>query len=383
MGAIALAVVAIVGSLTFGAGLTHLLDTPRLTGINWDVYIGYPTRSDLQGASVRIERSRIETVLADHPDVTAFAAGTVYDPFPQGRPLQLGPQRRPVFMISFAGGGELGPSLIRGRAPAAADEVLVGPETLDDLGLALGDTVDAYGQAGTWDVPGEETSMRVRIVGIGLIPLAGGEARLGRGATLTLDGVNRLNPQAEADGFWLRLAERSDSSVVVADLIGELGASTPGDDPGYYDRSVFDEFAAVGEIEHVDRAPQLFAAVMGVMALGVIVHVLASGLRANCRDLAVVRALGFRRRDVGRAIVWQSITYMLAALAVGVPIGVVVGRISWRLYAERLGAVPEPMVPWAELGLVAASALMLAGTIGLTLGRSTTSIRPAIALRTE
>ena len=225
--------------------------------------------------------------------------------------------------------------------------------------------------------------MRVRIVGIGVIPIAGGEARLGRGATLTLDGVTRLNPQAEADGYWLRLAERSDASVVVADLIGELGAAAPEDDPGYGDRSFFDELAAVREIEQVDRAPQLFAAVMGVMALGVIVHVLASGLRANRRDLAVVRALGFRRRDVGRAVAWQSITYMLAALAVGVPIGVVVGRISWRLYAERLGVVPEPMVPWPELGLVAASALTLAGIIGLLLSRSTTAMSPAMALRTE
>ena len=287
-------------------------------------------------------------------------------------------------MLSFAGGGELGPSLIRGRVPSAIDEMLVGPETLDDLGLALGDTVDVYGQAGTWDVPGEETSMRVRIVGIGVIPLAGGEARLGRGATLTLDGVTRLNPQAEADGYLatvrrtLRRQRGRRRSDRRARCIPARRAI-----PDTSTQSFFDEAVAVSEIEQVDRAPQLFAAVMGVMALGVIVHVLASGLRANRRDLAVVRALGFRRRDVGRAVAWQSITYMLAALAVGVPIGVVVGRISWRLYAERLGVVPEPMVPWPELGLVVASALMLAGAIGLVLGRSTTSIRPAMALRTE
>jgi hypothetical protein len=261
--------------------------------------------------------------------------------------------------------------------------MLVGPETLDDLGLSLGDTITVYGQAGTWEDPGEETSMRVRIVGIGVIPMAGGEARLGRGVTLTLDGVTRLNPQAAPDGYWLRLAERSEPSAVVADLIRELGASPPAGDPGFFDQSFFVDTVGVGDIEQVDRAPQFFAAVMGVMALGVIVYLLASELGANRRDLAVMRALGFRRRDVGRAVGWQSIAYMLAALAIGVPIGVVAGRVAWWLYAERLGVVPEPTVPWSELALVAVSALALAGAIGMLLSRSTTSTQPAFALRNE
>ena len=121
-------------------------------------------------------------------------------------------------MISFDGTGGVGPSLIRGRVPAALDEILVGPETLEDLGLAVGDTVDVYGQAGTWEHPGEETSMRARIVGIGVIPAAGGEARLGRGAVLTLDGVTRLNPDAAADGYWIRLTPDSIAGTVVAEF---------------------------------------------------------------------------------------------------------------------------------------------------------------------
>ena len=164
--AIVVAVFTITASLTFGAGLTHLLDTPRLVGLNWDLMLFPPMTRDADGDTVPVESSRVEAALAEHPGVESFAAGTLFSPFPNTRQLQLGSQRLAVYMYSFAGTGEVGPSLIRGRAPAAPDEILVGPETLDDLGLALGDTVDVYGQAGTWEEPGEETSMRVRIVGV-------------------------------------------------------------------------------------------------------------------------------------------------------------------------------------------------------------------------
>ena len=119
------------------------------------------------------------------------------------------------------------------------------------------------------------------------------------------------------------------------------------------------------------------------MALGVIIHVLISAQRANRRDLAVIRALGFRRGDIARALAWQSIVYALIALVAGIPLGVVAGRAAWHLYAQRLGAVPEPEIPWAGLGLVAAAALTIAGTIGFALSRRTTSKNPATTLRTE
>jgi FtsX-like permease family/MacB-like periplasmic core domain len=360
--AVVVAIFTIVGALTFGAGLTHLLETPRLRGVNWDILLAYPT-ADGPGDNVPIERTRLEAALADHPGVESFAAGTLWPPFPPDRQLQLGPERRPVALLSFDGTGGVGPSLIRGRAPTAPDEVLVGPETLDDLGLALGDTVDVYGQAGTWDDPGEETSMRARIVGVGVIPLTGAEG-LGRGAALTLDGLIRLNPQAAADGYWVRLTQGSDPGAVVADLLAKLGASPPDDEEAFFDETFFDATLDIRDLEQVDRVPQMFAVATAVMALGVVIHVLISALRANRRDLTVMRALGFRRGDIGRAVAWQSIVYALLALAAGIPLGMVAGRTAWRVYAQRLGAVPEPVIPWPSIALVAAVTLTLAATTG-------------------
>ncbi len=375
--AIAVATFAIVGSLTFGAGITHLVETPRLIGVNWDGLLLSPSVSDAP-----VEQVELEAALADHPGVTAFAPGTFFPPFPQGHQLQLSAQRRDVAMISF-GPGTIGPSVIAGRAPLADDEVLVGPETLEDLGLALGDTVDAYGQAGSWSEPGEETSMPLRVVGVGVIPNTGGDGRLGRGVSLTLGGVLHLNPDASADGFWLQFAEGSDAGAVVAGLLEQLGAPPLGDGSDFFPKEVFGGALAVRDVEQVDRAPQLFAIVMAMMALGVIAHVLVSAMHANRRDLAVLRTLGFRRRDVGRAVAWQSTVYVLAALVIGVPLGIAVGRSAWRVYAERLGVVPEPAVPWLTISVVAATSLIVAVVIALALSRRATARVPATVLRTE
>ncbi len=213
--------------------------------------------------------------------------------------------------------------------------------------------------------------------------MTGGEARLGRGATLTLAGVARLNPiDAEGSLYWLRLTEDSRAGLVVDGLLDELGAVPTNDDP-YFDNSFFDELIGVSQLEQVDGVPRVFAAVMGLMALGVTIHLLVDALRANGRNLAVLRALGFRRGDVSRAVATQSIVYASVALAIGVPLGVVAGRAAWRLYAQQLGVVPEPVVPWPALSLLAAAALALAAVLGFALGRRTASISPATALRTE
>lgn len=371
--AIAIASLAIVGSLTFGAGIDHLVDTPRLIGINWDGLLLWPSVADAE-----VEPDRIETALAEHPDVVAFTPGTFFPPFPNGTEftseLELGEQRSSVAILSFASTADIGPSVITGRAPTADDEVLIAPETLGELGLELGDTVEGYGQV---------EPMPVRIVGIGVIPNTGGEGRLGRGASLTLAGVTRLNADTSADGFWLRFADGSDPGAVVGEVLERIGARPIGQGSDFFPAELFGTALVLGDVEQVDRAPTLFAAIMAVMALGVIIHVLVSAMHANRRDLAVLRAIGFRRRDVGRAVAWQSIVYVVVALVIGVPLGIAVGRSIWRMYAERLGVVPEPVVPWLSVGVVAVASLIIAVVFALMLSRRATARGPATVLKTE
>ena len=60
-----------------------------------------------------------------------------------------------------------------------------------------------------------------------------------------------------------------------------------------------------------------------------------------------------------------------------------VGRFAWRLYAERLGVVPEPRIPLLTLVVVGLGASVLATVIAVPIARRATRLAPGPALRSE
>ncbi len=94
-------------------------------------------------------------------------------------------------------------------------------------------------------------------------------------------------------------------------------------------------------------------------------------------------ALGFSRGQILRTITWQSTIYASGALAVGVPVGVALGRIAWRVYATNLGVVPEVAMPWAALVGVAGAAIALAAAVAVVPAVRIARTRPAAVLRAE
>jgi ABC-type lipoprotein release transport system permease subunit len=372
-----IAVAAVAGALTFGAGLTHLRTTPRLIGWNWDVVLAYPEEGVPDAPSVAQARERVRAALdAQHIDDAAM--GTIWSPFPDGRDLQLGAERRDVGgFIAFDGTARFGPSVIRGRKPVAADEILLGPRTLADVGLRIGDRVEVVGQDGTWAEPGPETTATMRIVGTGLAPMT---TALGRGAVVTIAGLQRLNSHATEQAWFVRAASPTDRAHVV-DAFRRAFPGTPRTSIVPFE---FEDSTDPGlNLEQIGSVPLLFAVIMAVMAAAVLAHVLTVAARARRRDLAVLRALGFSRGQILRTITWQSTIYAAGALAIGVPVGVALGRTTWRTYATNLGAVPEVVVPWAELSAVAGAALLLAAAVAVVPAVRIARARPAVVLRAE
>ena len=80
-------------------------------------------------------------------------------------------------------------------------------------------------------------------------------------------------------------------------------------------------------------------AVVGALALGIIMW---GSVRSRRRDLAVLRALGFCPRQVRWSVRIQSLAITVTAFVVGVPLGVIAGRLLWRTFAAQLGVVPDP-----------------------------------------
>jgi ABC-type antimicrobial peptide transport system permease subunit len=121
-------------------------------------------------------------------------------------------------------------------------------------------------------------------------------------------------------------------------------------------------------------------AAAAVLALGL--TVLAS-VRQRRRELALLKALGLRGRQLRAVVAWQTSITLVVATAVGVPLGLVAGRWAWASFANAIGVVPTPVVP--QLSLVAGvAALLVAGNL-LAAGPAAIAARipPATTLRAE
>jgi ABC-type lipoprotein release transport system permease subunit len=106
-------------------------------------------------------------------------------------------------------------------------------------------------------------------------------------------------------------------------------------------------------------------------------------VRSRRRDLAVLRALGFRPRQVRWSVRIQSLAITVTALVVGVPLGVIAGRQLWRAFAAQLGVVPDPSSAPATIAALVTVALLLTLVAAEVPARRATTGRPASDLRTE
>ena len=84
----------------------------------------------------------------------------------------------------------------------------------------------------------------------------------------------------------------------------------------------------------------------------------------------MLRSLGFTRRQVRSAVRWQAGTLTAAALCLGVPAGILCGRIAWRAFAGQLGILPVPVVPLAALAVLVPAALALVVAVAAVPGES-------------
>ena len=62
-------------------------------------------------------------------------------------------------------------------------------------------------------------------------------------------------------------------------------------------------------------------------------NTLVSSVRRRRKDLAILKTLGFLRRQLMLVIGWQATSFSVFALLIGIPLGVVGGRSAWFLVA--------------------------------------------------
>ena len=191
----------------------------------------------------------------------------------------------------------------------------------------------------------------------------------------------RMPPTGTDEGIQIaaRLrVERPDIGVVVLSQYAEPAYALALLDGGSEGRA-----AAIGNLtasRYVAVSLALLFACIGAIGL---LHALLVTSRRRGGDVAVARALGFRPRQVRRAVGIQALTLTVEAMLVGIPAGLVIGRLVWRVLVANLGAIADPSIPWWLLGVTVPGALVLAVALAWWPGAMACRGRPAVRLRVE
>ncbi len=117
-----------------------------------------------------------------------------------------------------------------------------------------------------------------------------------------------------------------------------------------------------------------------VVALGL---TLVTSVRRRRTDLALLKALGFTKRQLAAAIAWQASVAVAIGCVIGIPLGIALGRFLWDLFVHQINAVPDPTVPAVPILLIAVSALVLANVVAAVPGRIAARTPTAQLLRSE
>ena len=139
----------------------------------------------------------------------------------------------------------------------------------------------------------------------------------------------------------------------------------------------------VRNLGEIGDLPAFLAAFLAALGLAAVLHSLLRSLRARRNDLAVLRAMGLRRRDLLAISGWQAVTTAVVALGLGIPLGVVGGRLAWSATAEATGVVEVTLVPLLILLGVVASVLLSWTVAARLLARATIRGPAATGLRAD
>jgi FtsX-like permease family len=347
-------VAALSAAMVFSASLSHLLATPRLYGVAWDAVVSSTTGAGLDP---------VARIVARDPHVAAWSAG-----FSDGE-LQVNGAAVGAIVMSQGRGSSLLAVPVQGRLPRAAGEIALGPQTLASAHARVGAIVQV-------SLPGQRPA-RFKIVGTAIFPSMSDALGLGRGAGLTVAGMRRLPglPPVPPDALLVRFRTdpqaRTDTLAAQATRAGPFvvqGPATPTD---------LVNFGRVGNL------PMLLGIALSGLALATIAHLLITSVRRRRRDFAILRILGFTRGQIRRTAAWQAATLAGAALAFGIPIGLVCGRVAWQIFARHLGILPVLEIPVRQFAVVIPAALALAVAIAVIPGGSAVRARPARVLRSE
>ena len=341
-----LTVAGVTAAITFGASLDRLIDQPFRYGSYYDAMVGGNGAEGLPaGLAERLDA---------RPEVTSL---TLYaDDF-----ARVGDLTVPVLGMDVVR-GEGTPTVVAGRLPVGDDEIALGRTSAREIGALVGDAVTLVGQT---------DSGVFRVTGLIVVPGLGPNDGLGRGGVVTQRGLVRIDDAAQPTTAAVEL------SVGLAQFVASI--------PDMGDVPPDSEYqpGAIRNVSRIRAIPFVLAAVLAVLALLTVGHVLLTSTRGSRRELAILRSLGAGSGWISRAVHWQATLFTLLCTAIGIPLGIIAGRLVFSSFARNMGAVDDAAIPLAFVMTGIIAILALANIAAAIPARSARRLRPAQLLRTE
>ena len=129
--------------------------------------------------------------------------------------------------------------------------------------------------------------------------------------------------------------------------------------------------------------PFALAIFFALLGLATVAHAVVTTVRRRRHDLAVLRAIGFTKRDARIAIAWQATLIAIVGLVLGIPLGILAGRLIWKQLAESFPVAYVPPLSLIALLLIGPAAIVVVNLIAAGPAHAATRIRPARVLRAE
>ncbi len=363
-----LAVVALCGTAVFGTSLTNLTNTPKLYGDPFQLNISNPnggTPDPELLSSVKHDRdvSRVTQGIA----LPAISINKVVVGAVAGTPIR----------------GDMLFSTVHGHPPNAPGQVGLGATTMRQTGAHVGSIV----QVAVLSPSGTRRTVPFRVVAEVSLPVLGNAISLGTGALFTLAGYEdaACSPSPMREACRVNVAESTNGGMLVSFVPGARGTVAVN---RYLNR--YPSLAALAitptsliNFGEAVNFPLLFGAVLAIFGAATLLHLLMVSVNRRRRDVGLLKIVGFVNLQVGSTVAWQAATVALAGIAIGVPLGVVVGRVTWQAFATDLGAVPVSVVPIDLILLLSVSALIVAVLLSVAPALVAIRARPRDLLRTS
>jgi hypothetical protein len=378
------ALVVVTTTLTFGHSLQTLVGQPSLYGWNWD----YAVQSS--NGYGPVPQSTVQSVARQ--DSGVVESGITF------ATLQLDGVEVPTLLATR--GAAVAPPLVAGHGLEGKNQIVLGASTMAQLHKRLGDTVAARY---TPNLP--PRAIPLKIVGVATMPAIGIaeglHSSMGVGAVVPVDSSNfveqQLGPQSYTGCVGPNMvllrgtgtagpASAHLAAQRLATAASRVLAKEPADGfCGGYQASVLgvQRPAQIVNYRSMGLTPLVLAIALALGAVIALGLTLVASVRRRRRELGILKAIGFTPGQLQWSVLWQAAIVAVAGIVVGVPLGVALGRWLWTLFAEQIGAVPQPAVPVMSVLVACLTALALAIALSAVPGRIAARTPAATALTTE